>query len=517
MRFDHSWMRQRNRRTRPQVGRLDSVPRTGEVPGGYGTCLPGLTVTRKPTLPWPRALAACLIAASLLAASPAPAADWPQWRGPERDGRAPGFQAPAAWPDSLRREWRTEVGEGHAGPVVVGDRVYVHARLDDLETLSCLSLSSGEVLWRRTNPAPYEMHPAALGPRQGPQVDAGRRRTGASSLWASPASCPPRRGQRSCCGAGTPRAASPPRRRSSAPPPLPWSSEISWSLTWAVPAAGPCWRWPPTAARSAGAGRGTDRGTPPPSMVDAGGPVLVTQSERFCLALDAATGKELWRRPFTTPYDQNIVTPVLLGPRTVALSGLEQGTLAVRFDRDEKGLQARELWHNPQDWLYMASPVVSGGRLFGLTRKYRGRLFCLDADTGDRLWEGPGELGDNAVFVDLGSALLVLTTEARLAVVSTTAPEFSLLAEYRRGRKSHVGPPGGGRRAVSSSRTGPISPAGGCRPPKAGRPRPEMPQKEGQGERSGGTAPRLLQREDAGDLRSQWPSPAGCRRTCPLR
>ena len=79
----------------------------------------------------------------------------------------------------------------------------------------------------------------------------------------------------------------------------------------------------------------------------------------------------------------------------------------------------------------MASPVVSGGRLFGLTRKCRGRLFCLDADTGERLWEGPGELGDNAVLVDLGSALLVLTTGARLTVVSSTAPEFSLLAEYR--------------------------------------------------------------------------------------
>ena len=65
-----------------------------------------------------------------------------------------------------------------------------------------------------------------------------------------------------------------------------------------------------------------------------------------------------------------------------------------------------------------------------MTRKYRGRLFCLDARTGERPWEGPGERGDNAVLV-AGSALLVLTTEARLAVVSTSAPEFTLLAEYR--------------------------------------------------------------------------------------
>ena len=389
-------------------------------------------LTRKPTLPGTRALPASLIAACLLAlASPAPAADWPQWRGPERDGRAPGFQAPAAWPDSLRREWRTEVGEGHAGPVVVGDRVYVHARLDDLETLSCLSLSTGEVLWRETNPAPYEMHPAARGHGKGPKSTPAGSGGRIFTLGIT--------GILSC--------------RDAASGELLWS----WNSEGRFPAAAPVfgtatsplvvgdlvfahlggtaggallalaadngaerWRW-----------EGDGPGYASPVVVDAGGQVLVTQSERFCLALDAATGQELWRLPFTTPYDQNIVTPVLLGPGVVALSGLEQGTLAVRLERGEAGLQVRELWHNPQDWLYMASPVVSGGRLFGLTRKYRGRLFCLDARTGARLWEGPGERGDNAVLVDLGSALLVLTTEARLAVVSTSAPEFSLLAEYR--------------------------------------------------------------------------------------
>ena len=391
-------------------------------------------MTRKATLPRTRGPAACLIAACLLAStSPAPGGDWPQWRGPERDGRAPGFQAPAAWPDSLRREWRAEVGEGHAGPVVVGDRVYVHARLDDLETptLSCLSLSSGEVLWRRTNPAPYEMHPAARGHGKGPKSTPAAAGGRVFTLGIT--------GILSCRDAASGellwRWDSEGRFPATAPvfgtatSPLvvgdlviahlggPGQGAL---LALSADSGAERWRW-----------EGDGPGYASPLVVDAGGPVLVTQSERFCLALDAATGQELWRLPFTTPYDQNIVTPVLLGPGTVALSGLEQGTVAVRLERGETGLEVRELWHNQQDWLYMASPVVAGGRLFGLTRKYRGRLFCLDARTGEKLWEGPGELGDNAVLVDLGPALLVLTTEARLAVVSTSAPEFSLLAEYR--------------------------------------------------------------------------------------
>ena len=404
-----------------------SLPGKGQNVGALvDNCLVH-SITAHPTL----GLAACLIAASLLAASPAPSADWPQWRGPERDGRAPGYQAPAAWPDSLRRDWRAEVGEGHAGPVVVGDRVYVHARLDEMETLSCLSLASGEVLWRRTNPVPYEMHPAARGHGKGPK--------------STPAAADGRVFTLGITGI------------------LSSYDAASGELLWRWDSAG---RFPATAplfgtatspivvgdlvvAHLGGPGRGAllalaadsgeerwrwdgdGPGYASPLVVDAGGPVLVTQSERSCLALDAATGQELWRRPFTTPFDQNIVTPVLLGPGIVALSGLEQGTLAFRFERGEKGLQVQELWHNGQDWLYMASPVVAGGRLFGLTRKYRGRLFCLDTRTGERLWEGPGELGDNGVFVDVGSALLMLTTEARLAVLSTPAADYTLLAEYR--------------------------------------------------------------------------------------
>ena len=42
------------------------------------------------------------------------AADWPQWRGSQRDGQIANFSAPVAWPDSLQLQWRTPVGRGDA-------------------------------------------------------------------------------------------------------------------------------------------------------------------------------------------------------------------------------------------------------------------------------------------------------------------------------------------------------------------------------------------------------------------
>ena len=71
-----------------------------------------------------RAAAAALV---LALASTAAAQDWPQWRGPARDGVA-AFDVPASWPDALQRQWSIDVGLGYATPVVVGDRLYMFTR-----------------------------------------------------------------------------------------------------------------------------------------------------------------------------------------------------------------------------------------------------------------------------------------------------------------------------------------------------------------------------------------------------
>ena len=43
---------------------------------------------------------------------------WPQWRGPARDGVVPTASVPAAWPEKLSLSWRQSVGEGYSSPVV---------------------------------------------------------------------------------------------------------------------------------------------------------------------------------------------------------------------------------------------------------------------------------------------------------------------------------------------------------------------------------------------------------------
>src|SRR5439155_4685634 len=44
------------------------------------------------------------------------AQDWPQWRGPDRDGKASAFTAPKTWPKELTQKWKVTVGDGVATP-----------------------------------------------------------------------------------------------------------------------------------------------------------------------------------------------------------------------------------------------------------------------------------------------------------------------------------------------------------------------------------------------------------------
>ena len=44
------------------------------------------------------------------------AQDWPQWRGPNRDGKVSGFTAPQEWPNELTNKWKTIVGLGDSTP-----------------------------------------------------------------------------------------------------------------------------------------------------------------------------------------------------------------------------------------------------------------------------------------------------------------------------------------------------------------------------------------------------------------
>lgn len=112
----------------------------------------------------------------LLTALGAPAQDWPQWRGPNRDDKVPGFMLPKSWPQQFNQKWKVSVGKGDATPALVGGKLFVFSRQEDAEVIQCLDAATGAGVWSNKYEALPPTGAAARhpGPRSSPAVAEGK-------------------------------------------------------------------------------------------------------------------------------------------------------------------------------------------------------------------------------------------------------------------------------------------------------------------------------------------------------
>ncbi|HJS73689.1 MAG TPA: PQQ-binding-like beta-propeller repeat protein [Vicinamibacteria bacterium] len=85
-----------------------------------------------------------------------PAADWPQFLGPDRNGVYGGPAISVSWAgDGPARLWEKKVGQGFAGPAVVGGRVILFHRVGDKEVIESLAAATGASQWRHEYATSY--------------------------------------------------------------------------------------------------------------------------------------------------------------------------------------------------------------------------------------------------------------------------------------------------------------------------------------------------------------------------
>jgi outer membrane protein assembly factor BamB len=372
-------------------------------------------------------LALAAVAAAPCLAQPA----WPQWRGPNRDGVARDFQAPAAWPRSLARKWRVSIAPSYSSPVADASRVYLHTREEDLEVAVAHDRATGRILWRKSYSAPFKKNSYALkmgrGPFSTPVLDGGRVYTFGSTAILS------------CWNA--------------ADGALVWRKEYSGEMDTgrlftgtamspiiaggllivhtgddrrgAVRALDPAtgderWNWV-----------GDGPGYASPVAATFGGVAQVTTlTDRRAIGLALDSGELLWSVPFKDEWNENIVTPVVHGRRLI-LSGVRTGTFALEIARGAGGWSAKKLWHNDEVAMYMSSPVAAGEALYGLSSKRKGQFVCLDAASGKLRWATTGRETENAALISAGAHLLILTVEGDLIVASASPTQWQEAVRYK--------------------------------------------------------------------------------------
>jgi outer membrane protein assembly factor BamB len=373
-----------------------------------------------------RALVVLAVLTALAAAGAQTSTDWPQWRGPTRDGVV-GAALPAQWPDALKKRWEIPVGAGHASPVVSGDRVVVIARQGDEEIVRALDVTSGQEIWRAAYPAPYTVNSAAWahgpGPKSTPAIAGGRVFTlgiggilsafdlaSGKLIWRIPAP-----------------AALP--MYGSATSPLVDGGNVIAHLgghdngalkSFDAATGKPRWQW---------TGDGPGYGSP---IIATFGGVrqVIAQTQKFLVGLNASDGALLWGLPFTTDFDQNAITPIVFQDLLIN-AGTDLPLTAIRPKLDGGKWIAETVWTNPQTPMFMSSPVLIGGTIYGLTQRSRGQFVAIDAATGKTRWNTQGREGENASMLGSPSWLLASTTNGILVVARASPEKYEEVRRYQ--------------------------------------------------------------------------------------
>ena len=367
-----------------------------------------------------------VVAVSTLVVPVAAGQEWPQWRGPNRDGAVTSFREPAAWPDALTRHWTVEVGLGYATPLLVGDRIYMYTRQDDDEVMVAIDARDGSIIWRTSYPAPFDMFPATArhraGPKSTPAFADGRLFTlGISGivsafsvetgrlLWQKPA------------------PSVQPRYHTAMSPVVDGNLVMfhvgghndgaltafdveTGDIRWSVEGDGPAYG--------------------SPMVFELGGTrQVVTFTQAHLVGVAVATGELLWRRPYTTPNDTTSQTPILYRD-TVIETGRTNGITAFRVVRRDDGWTTEDVWHTDEVSLHMSNGVVTDGVLFGLSHLNSGQYFGLDLETGQVLWRSDPRQAENAAIVRAGGTIFSLEDDAELIILRSSRTGFEPVKRY---------------------------------------------------------------------------------------
>src|SRR5262245_9131691 len=108
-------------------------------------------------------------------AVPSGPSDWPQWRGPERNGLSKDTGLLKQWsPSGPRQTWSiSNLGEGYGSIAVKGDRIYVQGSSGSASTVFCLNRADGKTVWSSAL-GPKLNEGKGNGPRSTPTVDDNR-------------------------------------------------------------------------------------------------------------------------------------------------------------------------------------------------------------------------------------------------------------------------------------------------------------------------------------------------------
>ncbi len=345
-------------------------------------------------------------------------AEWPGFRGSDRNGIIPGVRIATDWTKSPPVElWRRPVGPAWSSFAVRGDRLFTQEQRGDDEVVSCYNLTTGEPVWKHRDAARFWESNAGAGPRATPTLSNGRVYTlGGTGIlnaldavdgavwWSRDAASDTEAKLPIWAFSGSPLV-------------------VDDVVIVAVSGALVAYDLATGEPRWFGPAGGEGYSSPHLLTID-GVAQIIQLSGDGAAGVALADGSLLWEHPWP---GYPIVQPALTADGDLLVSVSERnGIRRLAVTHGSAGWKVEERWTSVLLKPYFNDFVVHQGHAFGFVGP---SLTCIDLADGQRKWKG-GRFGGQLVLLADQDLLLVLSERGVLALVMATPDQFTELARF---------------------------------------------------------------------------------------
>jgi outer membrane protein assembly factor BamB len=371
------------------------------------------------------------IALCLACSTPGIAADWPQFRGPNRDAVSTETGLLRAWPaGGPKLLWSTPVGQGYAAAAIQGGKVYLNDYDESTSEylIRCLKLDDGKELWRfkekrlirpnhgitRTVPATDGRFVVSLDPKA--VLHALDAATG-KELW--------RKNLVRDYGSTIP----------------PWYNGQCPLIEKDRVLIAPAGTSALVVALDKATGKELWRTPNPDGWVLSHSSLMpgrlggvdqyLFSVLQGTVGVAAADGKRLWHFPFKFNLSVSPSPLVIDSERVYVTGGYDAGGALFRVKRAGSGFTTEPVFvHTPDEWnSEVQTPILFQKHMFAVGKKQRGLFTCLDLD-GKQVWTSSGkasfELG-SFILAD-GMFLILEGKTGMLRLLEASASQYKELA-----------------------------------------------------------------------------------------
>ena len=353
--------------------------------------------------------------------------EWPQFRGPNRDGRQSGIRFDAEWSANPPQEiWRTRLGPGWSSFVVAGDFLFTQEQHGEDESVVCYDANTGKPIWDQGLKERFDDPLGGPGPRATPAIADGDIFAQGGTGWLT----------RIDGETGEVVWKVDIKKEAGREKPPVWgfsSSPLVVDDIVVVHAGGPDdkgvlafdiadgkLRW------SAPAGKDSYSSAHFATILNQ--PTILMLSNSGLVAMDPVEGRVMLDYEWKC-FDERVSQPkVLNGNQIVIPTGMGDGTRLIEVTSTEGKWTAKEIWTSVRLKPDFNDSVLHKDHLYGFDDKI---FTCIDLESGERKWKR-GRYGKGQVLLLADSNMLLVTSETgELVLLAATPDKHRELAKFK--------------------------------------------------------------------------------------